>query len=211
MEVKPVMQSSNNPKAERTIEVPGYSGKSLKVASGQYIRITDVEGGQVGDMFAISVSDHMEFLSPSVTRLYNLSLFPKVDESFYSNKDREIITFIEDRSPGCHDMLMASCNRKMFEDFGLKDNPNCRDNYYKAAAEAGIARSAKPDPVNFFQNTPVTPEGSISSYVTMSEPGDHVVLRAEMDIILILTVCSVDLINQGKSSPLRIEIFNDKP
>jgi uncharacterized protein YcgI (DUF1989 family) len=205
------MQSGNNLKAIKTIEVPGYSGKSLKVASGQYIRVTDIEGGQVGDMFAISVSDHMEFLSPSVTRLYNLSLFPKVGESFYSTRDREIVTFIEDNSPGCHDMLMASCNQKMFETFGLKDHPNCRDNYYKAAAEAGMARSAKPDPVNFFQNTPATPDGSISSYVTMTEPGDHVVLRAEMDVILILTVCSTEMINQGKSSPMKIEIFDERP
>lgn len=205
------MQSDYIPKSVKTIEVAGYSGKSLRVASGQYIRITDIEGGQVGDMFAISISDHMDFLSPSVTRLYNLSLFPKVGESFYSTKDREIITFIEDNSPGCHDMLLASCNRKMFENFGLEDHPNCRDNYFQAAAEAGMARSLKPDPVNFFQNTPVTPDGSISSYVTMSRPGDYVVLRAEMDIILILTVCSTEIINQGKSSPLRIEIFDEKP
>jgi uncharacterized protein YcgI (DUF1989 family) len=205
------MQPGNNPKAVKTIEVPGYSGKSIEVASGHYIRITDAEGGQVGDMFAISADDHTEFLSPSVTRLYNLSLFPKAGEPFFSNKDREIIAFIEDRSPGCHDMLMASCNRKMFESFGLEDHPNCRDNYYQAAAEAGITHSAKPDPVNFFQNTPVTPDGSISSYVTMSEPGDYVVLRAEMDIILILTVCSTDIINQGKSTPMRIEVFDEKP
>ena len=194
-----------------SIEVPGYSGKSARVGSGQYIRITDIVGGQIGDLFAISAKDHEEYLSPSVTRLYNLSLFPKVGQPFYSNKDQPILEFVEDHSPGRHDMLMASCNKKMFEDFGFEDHPNCRDNYFKAAAEAGIKHKTKPDPVNFFQNTPAMPDGSILAGVTMSQPGDYVVLQAKMDIILILTACSTEAINLCKSSPLLIEIFENRP
>jgi len=205
------MQTRENPQAITTVEVPGYSGGFVSVAAGQYIRITDIAGGQIGDMFAIAARDHNEFLSPSVTRLNNLNLFPRPGEFFYSNRDLEMLEFVEDRSPGCHDMLMASCNRKMFEDLGVKDHPNCRDNYFKAAAEAGIKHTVKPDPVNFFQNTPVTPDGSISAYLTMSRPGDYVILQAKMDSILILTACSTEMINHGKSSPLRIELFNENP
>ena len=127
-----------------TVEVAGYGGGFIEVTGGQYVRITDIVGGQIGDLFAVSAKDHYEFLSPSVTRLNNLTLFPKIGQSFYSNKNRPILAFIEDHSPGPHDMLMASCNRKMFEDFGMEDHPNCRDNYFKAAAEAGIAAVIQP-------------------------------------------------------------------
>ncbi len=198
-------------RAIKAVDVEGYSGKAVSVKSGQFIRITDVVGNQIGDLFAIAEADHTEFLSPSVTRLINLNLFPEVGQSFYSNHDRPIVTFIADHSPGFHDMLMASCNRKFFESFGFEDHPNCRDNYFKAAAEAGIKHTMKPDPVNIFQNTPVLPNGTIVAGVTMSKAGDYVILRAEMDIVLVLTACSTEAINGCKSSPLRIEIFDQQP
>ena len=195
----------------KTIEVLGYAGKSTSAKAGQFIRITDIEGEQVGDLFAISAEDQYEYLSPSVTRLNNLTIFPRVGEYFFSNKDRPIVTFVADHSAGPHDMLFASCNSAFFEAWGESNHSNCRDNYFKAAAEAGIEHKIKPDPVNLFQNTPVNPDGSISAFVTRTSAGDYVILRAEMDIILILTACSVDQINGGKSTPLRIEIFDEVP
>jgi uncharacterized protein YcgI (DUF1989 family) len=194
-----------------TVEVQGYSGGFIRVAAGNYIRITDIQGMQVGDLYAIAADDHEEFISPSVTRLYNLTRFPKIGQSFYSNTERPILTFIADHSPGIHDMSMASCSAKYFESYGMKDHPNCHDNYFKAAAEAGIKNKVKPDPVNLFQNTPVMPDGSILAGITMTRPGDNVILQARTDIILILTACSVEPINNCKSSPLRIEVFENKP
>ena len=63
-----------------TIEVPGYSGKAVMVKSGAGIRLTDLCGSQIGDIFAISAEDHFEFLSPSQTRLFVKKLFPSVGE-----------------------------------------------------------------------------------------------------------------------------------
>jgi uncharacterized protein YcgI (DUF1989 family) len=193
------------------VEVPGYGGGFVRVAAGNFIRITDIVGGQIGDLYAISADDHDEFISPSVTRLYNLTKFPRIGQSFYSNKERPLLTFIEDHSPGLHDMLMASCSKPFFVNFGMEDHPNCHDNYFKVAAEAGITHKFKPDPVNIFQNTPVMPDGSILAGITMTQPGDYVILRAEADIILILTSCSTEAINLCKSSPLLIEVFKQKP
>jgi hypothetical protein len=204
-------QADSISQAIATVTVPGYSGRFVRVSLGNYIRITDVEGGQIGDLYAISAEDHTEFTSPAVTRLYNLNLFPKVGRAFYSNRERPILTFIADHSPGIHDMLVASCSKQFFENLGMKDHPNCRDNYFKAAAEAGIEHRMKPDPINIFQNTPVMPDGSILAGVTMTQPGDNVVLRAEQDVILILTACSTEIINRCKSSSLRIEVFEAKP
>jgi len=193
------------------IEVPGYGGGFVRASSGNFIRITDIMGGQIGDLYAIAIENHEEFTSPSVTRLYNLTKFPRIGQSFYSNRERPLLTFIEDHSPGLHDMLMASCSRPFFESFGMEEHPNCHDNYFTVAAEAGIGHKMKPDPVNIFQNTPVMHDGSILAGITMTRPGDYVVLRAEADIILILTACSTEAINLCKSSPLRIEVFRRMP
>ncbi len=138
----------------RMVDVPGYSNGWIAVRSGQYVRIVDVEGCQVGDLFAVSQADHDEFMSPSVTRLHNGNLFPETGQRFFTNRDRPVFTFVADRSPGCHDMLYASCNRDWYAGRGLMDHPNCRDNYFEAVREAGIGHVLQPDPVNLFQNTP---------------------------------------------------------
>jgi uncharacterized protein YcgI (DUF1989 family) len=197
---------------ETAVDVPGYSGRFLLVERGRRIRITDVCGTQIGDLFVLARRDDREFLSASVTRSVNWRLFPQIGQSFYSTTRRPILTLLEDHSPGIHDMLFSPCDQPMYEQLGVKEeHPNCRDNYLAAAREAGIRHTFVPDPVNLFQNTPADGKGDLRSEVTPTKPGDHVVLRAEQDIVVVLTACSVDIgLNQpngGKSTPLRIEVL----
>lgn len=48
--------------------VPTTEGRAVKVGAGQCVRVTDLEGGQVGDMFAFAADDVGEHLSASHTR-----------------------------------------------------------------------------------------------------------------------------------------------
>ncbi len=190
----------------RKAEIPGYSNGYVVARKGEVVRLTDLEGYQVGDLFAVSTRDHDEYLSNAHTRLYNGNLFPRIGEQFYTTRDRPILTFLKDTSPGFHDMLYASCNPALFARRGKKNHPNCRDNYYDAAGRAGIAHTTQPDPVNIFQNPPPRPAGSFILGVTMSRPGDYVELRAEMDCVVIVTACSSERILGGKSTPMRLEV-----
>lgn len=193
--------------ARVTVVVPGYEGRAVEVAAAERIRITDVEGEQIGDLFALSQADHTEFLSAAVTRMINATLFPAVGGVFHSSRHRPVLTFLADNSPGPHDMFMAPCDRELYASRGQHDHPNCRENYLAAAETAGLSHRIVPDPVNVFQNSPARDDGTIDVTGTLSKPGDHIDLRAEMDIILILTACSSERINGGKSTPLRIEVF----
>ena len=51
-----------------TVIIEGYAGGVVAVGAGERIVVTDVEGMQIGDMFAIARADHHEFLCPSKTR-----------------------------------------------------------------------------------------------------------------------------------------------
>ena len=197
-----------------TVIVEGYSGNMVPADAGQRIRITDIEGMQIGDMFAIARDDHHEFLCPSKTRAVTWKLFPELGEAFYSTRRRPILTYLEDNSPGAHDMFFSPCDLQLFSDLGVVGyHPNCRDNYHAAAAAAGISHRFVPDPVNLFQNTPAAPDGSNAILMrdTPTKAGDSVTFRAELDIFLILTACSVDQGFQGiagtTSTPLKIEVF----
>lgn len=129
------------------------------------VRTTDVEGHQAADVWAISTKDHDEYLSAATTRMLTGRMFPELGGVFMTTRDRSILTFKKDMSPGFHDMLFASCCNALYLKRGHKNHPNCRDNYFAAIARAGVDHANIPDPVNIFQNTPHAPTG-LSSMVS---------------------------------------------
>ena len=193
-----------------TIDVPPYSGRGLSVAAGSIIRVTDVEGAQIGDLFALVQADPNEFLCTARTRVMTRRLFPAVGQQFFTNRYRPILTFLADHSPGVHDSLFACCDPGLHELLGGgPSHPNCHDNFIGATRALGLEVNNVPGPVNLFQNTPVAPDGTLDAECAPTQPGDSVEFRAELDIYLVLTACSVDTgvdINGGKSTPLRIDI-----
>jgi uncharacterized protein YcgI (DUF1989 family) len=199
--------------ALKTVVVPGYSGKAVAVDKGQLIKITDVKGQQVGDLFAILRADPEMYLCTFRSRTTNRKLFPAVGEQFVTLERQPVLKFLSDHSPGVHDMLYATCDRNTYKLRGAgDDHPNCNDNFLNAVREIGLTHFKwAPGPVNIFQNTPVNPDGTLSSGKGLTEAGDFLEFRAELDIYLVLTACSYDLpgsqINGGKSSPLLIEVF----
>jgi uncharacterized protein YcgI (DUF1989 family) len=195
-----------------SVEVPGYSGRGLLVEKGSVVRITDLEGCQVGDLFAIAQEDHAEYLDTGHTREITGRLFPEVGQAFVSSIYRPMLTFLSDNSPGIHDTLYPACDPvfyRIMSDEG--DHPNCHQNFLTAAEALGIQTEFVPGPVNLFQNTPVMTGGILASGPALTKPGDHVELRTEMDQFVILTSCSYDVDPEfigGKSTPLLIEIFS---
>jgi uncharacterized protein YcgI (DUF1989 family) len=67
-----------------------------------------------------------------------------------------------------------------------------------------------PDPVDFFQNTPVNERGRLVPGRGVTKPGDFVTLRAEMDLSMIVTACAWDVprspINGDRCTRIRVEI-----
>ena len=124
------------------------------------MKIIDVKGGQGADFFAFNLNDIKEYLSAEHTRPAIGRLFPRVGQSFSTQKRRPIITFVEDHSPGIHDMLFASCNQSRYN---LELNyegrhPSCEDNLKTSMKDIGVPEVEMPQPVNFFANFPLSPE-----------------------------------------------------
>lgn len=199
--------------AALSIVVPGYEGRAVRVPAGAALTITDLEGCQIGDLFVLAATDPLEPLSPAVTRLVNFTPFPRRGECFYSTRRRPLLRLEEDASPGPHDMTFAPCDREIYMALGAgDDHPNCRDNFFHAIATLGIRLDVHPDPINVFQNTPIGIDGQYTIGVTRTRPGDWVRFRAECDLVVVLTACSVDIPfegvqpNCGRSTPLQLDI-----
>lgn len=192
-----------------TVEIPAQSGAAVELRSGQTLRIIDVEGTQVADLFAVPADDLDDWLSVAVTRGVNWRTFPRVGQSFFSISYRPLLTFERDDSPGAHDMLAAPCSAGMYAALGYSGyHPSCSDNFRAAAATVNWQPLHVPDPVNIFQRTPIDADGVITALPALTKPGDSVTLRAETAVYVIVTACSMDLepINGGRCTPLRLEI-----
>jgi uncharacterized protein YcgI (DUF1989 family) len=175
--------------------VPAGHAVAIVARAGQYVVITDIDGGQVGDLFAFSFADPAEHLSASHTRAALRRLFPAIGESFVTNRRRPILTLMEDTSPGVHDMLIAACDPERYRLLGVADgHRSCATNLVEALAPFGYEPPVTPQPVNVFMNTPAQVDGTITYGEAPSRAGDQLVLRAEIDAIVVLSACPMDII-----------------
>src|ERR1700753_2020171 len=110
----------------RRLVIPPQSGRAFRVQRGDRIRITDPKGQQVADLFAFATEGGLDWLSTSQTRDIAERLFPEVGGIFYSARAMPMLTFIENASPGPHDMLFPACDAGLYERAGLPGHPNCR-------------------------------------------------------------------------------------
>ena len=57
-------------------------------------------------------------------------------------------------------------------------------------------------------NVDVLPSGELRILPPRSRPGDRLVLRAEMDLIVGVTACSAELSNNGRFKPIDVELLH---
>jgi len=184
------------------IEVPAREGRGVRVAAGEHLRIIDVEGSQVGDLFAFNADDVSEYHSAHHTRAVVDRLFPLVGQQFQSNLRQPIMTLVEDTSPGIHDMLIAPCDPARFEQLGVDGwHASCQENLEKVMAGFGFPSIVVPQSINLFMNIPVQSDGSIKWLPAPTKPGDSLTVRAEMGLYVVLSACPQDIVVINGKSP----------
>lgn len=195
------------------LAVPAGAGRAVRVRRGEHVRVIDVEGGQVGDVFAFSAADSGEYLSASHTRTSTGRLFPRVGEQFMTNRRRPILTLVSDTSPGVHDMLIAACDPARYRALGAEQHASCAENLRNALAQIGVTTDVVPQPVNVFMNIPVDAAGDLSWLASVSRPGDAVTFEAAMDCTIVVSACPMDLnaINGVRPTELAIAITAANP
>ncbi|TQS26847.1 DUF1989 domain-containing protein [Microbispora sp. KK1-11] len=194
---------------ERTV-VPAREARAVRVPQGRRVSVVDLEGGQVGDVFAFAADDVTEHLSASHTRSSTNRLFPAVGERFVTDRRRPILTLVSDTSPGRHDMLIAACDPERYAALGAQpSHASCAGNLHQALASMGLAVPFTPQPVNVFMRIPVDEEGRLDWLPAVSRPGDAITFQAVMDCVLVVSACPQDLvaINGGVPTSLAIDVL----
>lgn len=181
--------------AGELMEIPARRGKAVRLAKGQRIKMINTHGTQVVDTWAFTAEDLHEFMSMEHTRPHIGKIIPAAGDIMYSNRRRPILTFLEDSSPGIHDTIIAACDRHRYKFLGVEGHhDNCEDNLFAAMQELGLTPPEVPSPLNMWMNIPVKPDHSIGWEAPVCKPGDYVVLRAEMDVVMAFSACPQDIL-----------------
>jgi len=165
--------------------------KELK--RGQILRMVDLEGNQAVDTIFYSAADPSERYSLTHTIQAQGALYLGVGSALMSSEGRPLLTIVADTC-GRHDTLGGACaSESNTVRYALEKRfmHSCRDNYLLAIAHDGHALDKRDvvSNVNFFMNVPVTPEGGLTFADGISAPGKYVELRAEMDLIVLISNC----------------------
>jgi uncharacterized protein YcgI (DUF1989 family) len=90
----------------------------------------------------------------------------------------------------------------------------CRQSFLKAATAWGRGldkRDIAPN-INFFMNVPVTPQGGLTFEDGVSAPGKYVELRAEMDVLALISNCPQlnNPCNAYNPTPIQVLIWDPR-
>jgi urea carboxylase-associated protein 1 len=192
--------------------VPACKPWSHVVRKGQVLRIVDSEGCQAVDTLFYSAVDKAERYSAQDTLREQGSPYITTGTKLLSNEGNVMATIISDTSGG-HDTSAGACSAEANTvRFGhhTKFMHSCRDNFVSELARHGMTKRDLVSNINFFMNVPVEPNGTLAIVDGVSKPGDYVELRAEMDILCVISNCPQvnNPCNDFNPTPIRTMIWN---
>jgi uncharacterized protein YcgI (DUF1989 family) len=183
------------------------TGTAFVMRRGEELRIVDPTGEQVSDLISFAQDDPREWLSSGRTIDYANTIYLTTGHTLYSNRSRPMWTVLED-TVGRHDFLLTPCSPETFSIIykTTGHHPSCFANLATALAPYGIVPDAIPTTFNVFMNVVVLRSGELQILPPTSRAGDHLLLRAEMDLIVGVTACSAELSNNGSFKPIDVEV-----
>ncbi|HAG95642.1 MAG: urea carboxylase [Pseudomonadales bacterium] len=164
------------------------------VEAGQIFRILDLEGNQAADTLFYNAADVSERYSAMDTIREQGNVYLTAGTELLSNLGNTMLTIVADTC-GRHDTLGGACateSNTVRYDLEKRCMHACRDSWMLAIAEheaLGLSKRDITHNINFFMNVPVTSEGGLTFEDGISAPGKYVELRAEMDVIVLISNC----------------------
>lgn len=171
------------------VVVPAGRHWAGRVHAGHHLRIIDLEGRQAVDFLCYDMSDLGNRYNAANTLKFNGSIYIGEGSRLYAD-NAEVLMRIAADSVGFHDTIGGCCSSHANHlRYGMKNTPNCRDNFSAALSPYGLSSGDIPANVNFFMYVPVAQGGAVEISEGRSLPGDFVDVRAEKDVLVAISNC----------------------
>lgn len=171
--------------------VPARAPWLHHIAAGQTLRIVDLEGNQAVDFLLYSADDDAERYSAQDTVAAQGNLFLREGTVLRSNEGRPMMT-IAATSVEYHDTIGGACScesNTLRYGHHTKSQHACVENFLEANLIEGRGKRDIVSNINFFMNVPVEEDGALGIVDGISAPGLTVDLKAEMDVVVVVSNC----------------------
>ncbi|WP_371482823.1 urea amidolyase associated protein UAAP2 [Kitasatospora sp. NBC_00315] len=171
--------------------VPARAGWSAVVRRGQLLTITDLHGNQAVDCLVYDAHDTAVRYSAPDTLQAQGSLFLTGGSVLLSNEHTPLMTVLADDC-GRHDTIGGACSKEsntLRYGHHTWSQHACVENFLAEGARWGLGKRDLVSNVNWYMNVPVDPDGTLGIVDGLSAPGLRVVLRAETDVLVLVSNC----------------------
>jgi urea carboxylase-associated protein 2 len=196
---------------DETVGPGGYASRIL--ARDTILRITDVEGDACVQLLVYAAHAPHERLNVADTVKVQWQAYLGSGALLLSDMGRVLLTLVDDTSER-HDAICGGSNRRgnnlRYGDGSVSGpSPASRELLAVAAAKHGLRRGDLPPLLNLFKRVVVGSDGGLTFDGDL-RPGTHVELRAEMDVLVLLSVTPhpVDPRSEYAVGPVRLTAFH---
>ena len=196
---------------EETIAAGGYATRRL--ARGARLRLVDLVGDACASLLIYNAEMPSERLNVADTVKVQWNAYLGAGKLLLSDMGRVLMSILVDEA-GTHDAFCGTSNAATNEArYGEGRNsgafPNGRDRLLLGSAKHGLGRRDVHPCVNLFKGTRIEADGTVTPLVGPYEAGRSIVLRAEMDVIVVIANCPhvLDRRQQWTVTPLRVSAW----
>lgn len=180
------------------------------VRAGDVLTIVDVGGNQSADFLVYAADDTDERYSAADTIAWQRNVHVRTGTVLRSNLGLPLMTVVGnevDRQDTIGGACSKESNTLRYGHHTLYQH-GCRENFLAEAARYGLGARDLVSNLNWFMNVPVEEDGSLGIVDGMSAPGKRVALRAERDVLVIVSNCPQmnNPCNDFSCTPLRMVV-----
>jgi hypothetical protein len=178
------------------------------------LRLVDLDGGANVSALFFHLEVPAERYNMPDTLKAQYTAFLTAGRVLMSDMGRALCSIVEDTC-GWHDTLCGHSNAALVESlygrkpYGVARNEmhrNARDNFLVELGKWGLGEEDLVPNVNFFSKVMAGDEGELAFVSNHSRAGSHVDLRAEMNVLVVLTAVAHPLDPSPKYAPRRVEL-----
>ncbi|TVV76812.1 urea amidolyase associated protein UAAP1 [Sphingomonas solaris] len=176
---------------EETIAAGGYA--SRRIARGTRLRLIDLRGDACASLLLFNADMPAERLNIADTVKVQWNAYPTTGSVLLSDMGRALAS-IETDEAGTHDAFCGASNResnarRYGDGSNSGETPNARDRLLLGAAKHGLGRRDVHPCLNLFKGVRIALDGAVEPQIGPFAAGRALVLRAEMDLIVVLANC----------------------
>lgn len=186
-----------------------------EIRRGQTLRIVDLEGNQAVDTLFYNAHDYSDRYSAQDTIREQACIYLTTGTQLMSTEGNVLLTITADTC-GRHDTLGGACaaeSNMVRYAIEKRSMHACRQSFLKAVQhwKHGMEKRDITSNINFFMNVPVTAAGGLTFEDGVSEAGKYVELRAEMDVLMMISNCPQlnNPCNAYNPTPVQVLIWDE--